>query len=102
MLLFAVGLRAGCLTAAGAASVELLAVRRRGSCSVLGFWQMGGSGQPLLAWQRLGSFTADLFALAVANSAEVCGAPRCWCLIMPRFIGHTWCKTGYSSGPPRD
>lgn len=54
----------------GQPPVELPAVRGRGGCSVLGFWQAGGSGQPLLAWQRLGSFTADLFALAVDELSQ--------------------------------
>ena len=49
----------------GQPAVELPAVRGRGGCSVLGFWQAGVGGQPVTAYQRAGSFTADLFALAV-------------------------------------
>ena len=49
----------------GQPPVELPAVRGRGGHSVLGFWQAGIGGQPLWAWQRAGSLTADLFALAV-------------------------------------
>lgn len=59
----------------GQSPVELPAVRGRGGCSVLGFWQAGGSGQPLLAWQRMGSFTADLFLLAVDELSQDLSGP---------------------------
>ena len=49
----------------GQPPVELPAVRGRGGHSVLGFWQAAVAGQPLVAYQRAGALTADLFALAV-------------------------------------
>lgn len=49
----------------GQPSVELPAVRGSGGYSVLGCWQAGVAGQQPWAWQRAGSLTADLFALAV-------------------------------------
>ena len=50
--------------------VELPAVRGSGGHSVLGFWQAGVAGQKPWAWQRAGSLTADLFALAVDEFSQ--------------------------------
>ena len=59
----------------GQPPVELPAVRGRGGCSVLGFWQAGVSSQPVVAYQRAGSFTADLFALAVDEFSQTLTGP---------------------------
>lgn len=59
----------------GQPPVELPAVRGRGGCSVLGFWQAAGGGQPVVAYQRAGSFTADLFALAVDECSQTLTGP---------------------------
>ena len=59
----------------GQPPVELPAVRGRGGCSVLGFWQAGVGGQPVVAYQRAGSFTADLFALAVDEFSQGLSGP---------------------------
>ncbi|WP_162549719.1 IS630 family transposase [Hymenobacter nivis] len=49
----------------GQPPVGLPAVRGRGGHSVLGFWQAHAPHQPLEAYVREGSLTADLFVLAV-------------------------------------
>lgn len=49
----------------GQPPVELPAVRGRGGHSVLGFWQAHVPAQPVHTYVREGSFTADLFVLAV-------------------------------------
>lgn len=54
----------------GQPPVELPAVRGSGGHSVLGFWQAGVAGQPPSVWQRAGSFTADLFVLAVDEFSQ--------------------------------
>jgi hypothetical protein len=59
----------------GQPPVELPAVRGRGGCSVLGFWQAAAAGQPVVAYQRAGSFTADLFALAVDEFSQQLAGP---------------------------
>jgi hypothetical protein len=43
--------------------------------SVLGFWQPGAPSQPLDAYVRTGTLTADLFVLAVNEFAEQLAAP---------------------------
>ena len=59
----------------GQPPVELPAVRGRGGCSVLGFWQAGVVRQPVVAYQRAGSFPADLFALAVDEFSRTLTGP---------------------------
>ncbi|MGI4872139.1 MAG: IS630 family transposase [Janthinobacterium lividum] len=49
----------------GQPPVELPAARGKGGQSVLGFWQAGGTGQPLQSYRRQGAFTAELFVAAV-------------------------------------
>jgi hypothetical protein len=55
--------------------VQLPAVRGSGGHSVLGFWQAGAAGQPLVAYQRAGALTADLFALAVDEFSSTVTGP---------------------------
>jgi hypothetical protein len=59
----------------GQLPVELPAVRGSGGHSVLGFWQAGAAGQPLVAYQRAGALTADLFALAVDEFSNTVSGP---------------------------
>lgn len=59
----------------GQPPVELPAVRGRGGCSVLGFWQAAVGTAPVVAYQRAGSFTADLFALAVDEFSQTLTGP---------------------------
>jgi len=59
----------------GQPPVELPAVRGRGGHSVLGFWQAAVVGQPLVAYQRAGALTADLFALAVDEFSRSLSGP---------------------------
>jgi len=54
----------------GQPPVELPAVREAGGYSVLGFWQAKGLGQPLDAYVKPGTLTADLFVLAVNEFVE--------------------------------
>lgn len=54
----------------GQPPVELPAVRGQGGCSVLGFWQAAVGSAPVVAYQRAGSITADLFALAVDEFSQ--------------------------------
>jgi hypothetical protein len=61
--------------ARGRPPVALPAVRGSGGYSVLGFWQAGAAGQPLVAYQRAGPLTADLFALAVEEVSQALTAP---------------------------
>ena len=50
----------------GQPPVELPAERgTSGGCSVLGFWQAKGPGQPLASWRLEGALTADLFVTIV-------------------------------------
>ncbi len=53
----------------GCPPVELPAVREAGGYSVLGFWQAKGAGQPLEAYVKVGSLTAEMFVLAVNEFA---------------------------------
>ena len=59
----------------GQLPVELPAVRGSGGHSVLGFWQAAAAGQPLVAYQRAGALTADLFALAVDEFSRTVTGP---------------------------
>ena len=59
----------------GQPPVELPAVRGSGGHSVLGFWQAHAPGQPLQAYVRAGSLTADLFVLAVNDFAQTLDRP---------------------------
>ena len=59
----------------GQPPVALPAVREAGGYSVLGFWQAKGTGQPLDAYVRAGSLTADLFVLAVNEVVEQLTGP---------------------------
>lgn len=53
----------------------LPAVRGKGGHSVLGFWQAHLPEQPLHAYVREGSLTADLFVLAVNELAQTLRGP---------------------------
>ncbi|WP_182888256.1 IS630 family transposase [Hymenobacter rubripertinctus] len=59
----------------GQPPVALPAVRGSGGHSVLGFWQAHAPGQPLQAYVRAGSLTADLFVLAVHDFAQTLNCP---------------------------
>lgn len=59
----------------GQPPVELPASRGRGGYSVLGFWQAHAPAQPLHAYVREGSLTADLFVLAVNDFCETLTGP---------------------------
>lgn len=86
----------------GQPPVELPAVRGRGGCSVLGFWQAGVGGQPVVAYQRAGSFTADLFALAVDEFSQDLRGPTVLVLDnasihrahLVRAYGEAWAERG--------
>ena len=54
----------------GQPPVCLPAVRGRGGHSILGFWQAPAPGQPLHAYARERSLTADLFAMAVNDFCQ--------------------------------
>lgn len=59
----------------GQPPVGLPAVRGSGGHSVLGFWQAHAPTQPLHAYVREGSLTADLFALAVTDFCQHLSGP---------------------------
>lgn len=59
----------------GQPPVELPAVRGAGGHSVLGFWQAHAPGQPVQAYVREGSLTADLFVLAVHDFCQQMRGP---------------------------
>ena len=59
----------------GQPPVGLPAVRGRGGHSVLGFWHAHAPGQPLQAYLREGSLTADLFVLAVNDFVQQLTGP---------------------------
>lgn len=59
----------------GQPPVCLPAVRGRGGHSVLGFWQAHVPGQPVQAYLREGSLTADLFVLAVHDFCQTLSGP---------------------------
>lgn len=88
----------------GQPAVELPAIRGRGGCSVLGFWQAGVGRQPVVAYQRAGSFTADLFALAVDEFSRTLTGPTVLVLDnasihrahLVRAYWDTWAERGLS------
>jgi len=59
----------------GQPPVGLPAVRGSGGHSVLGFWQAHAPAQPLHAYVREGSLTADLFVLAVNDFCQQLTGP---------------------------
>ena len=59
----------------GQPPVGLPAVRGSGGHSVLGFWQAHAPAQPLQAYVREGSLSADLFVLAVNDFCQQLSGP---------------------------